>query len=112
MILVDDKFGFSIFGKGIMNKSVNTVVHSTFGIVVGFLVVNQSTTCCDRWWEAREAWESIITHTREAVRIICCHCNGKELIKLFAKYIIAFSITTRHYLRKDNFTKLNPCSDL
>jgi len=112
MILVDDKYGYHILGEGVMNKSVNEVVHSTFGIVLGFLIVYQSTTCCNRWWEAREAWENIITQTREAVRILCCHCNGKEVIKLFGKYAIAFSITSKHYLRRDMFCSKNPCPEL
>jgi len=112
MILVDDKYGYHILGEGVMNKSVNEVVHSTFGIVLGFLIVYQSTTCCDRWWEAREAWENILTQTREAVRIFCCHCYGKEVIKLFGKYAIAFSITSKHYLRRETFSSRNPCPDL
>jgi len=112
MILVDDKYGYHIFGEGVMNKNVNEVVHSTFGLLLGFLIVYQSTTCCNRWWEARVAWENIITQTREAVRIFCCHCNGKEVIKLFGKYVIAFSITSRHYLRRETFTSKNPCPDL
>jgi len=112
MILVDDKYGFHILGEGVMNKSVNEVVHSTFGIVLGFLIVYQSTTCCDRWWEARVAWENIITQTREAVRIFCCHCKGKEVIKLFGKYTIAFSITSKHYLRKESFDSKKPCPEL
>jgi len=112
MILVDDKYGYHILGEGVMNKSVNEHVHSTFGIVLGFLIVYQSTTCCHRWWEARVAWENIVTQTREAVRILCCHCNGKEVIKLFGKYAIAFSITSRHYLRQNTFSSRNPCPQL
>jgi len=112
MILVDDKFPYSILGKEVMDKSVNTTVHGTFGVVLGFLIVYQSTTCCNRWWEARVAWENIITHTREAVRILCCHCNGKEIIRLFGKYIIAFSITSKHYLRQERFSRQNPCPEL
>jgi len=112
MILVDDKYPFSIFGHGVMDKSVNPVVHSTFGIVLGFLIVYQSTQSSNRWWEARCAWENIITHSREATRILCCHCNGREIIKLFGKYLIAFSMTARHYLRQEKFSKKYPCPDL
>jgi len=112
MILVDDKYGYSILGEGRFDKSVNTVVHKTFGVVLGFLLVMQSTTCCSRWWEGRIAWENIITHSREAVRVICSHANGKEIIKLFGKYIIAFSITARHYLREESFTKMDQCPQL
>jgi len=112
MILVDDKFEYQILGKGVFDKSVNTHVHSTFGVVLGFLIVDQSRLCCNRWWEGRIAWENIITHTREAVRILCCHCNGKEIIKLFGKYTIAFSITSKHYLRQERFTKTNQCPQL
>jgi len=109
LILVDDKYEYSILGKGVMNKSVNPVVHSTFGIVLGFLIVYQSTQSGNRWWEARVAWENIITHSREVTRILCCHCNGREIIKLFAKYIIAFSVTSKHYLRQEKFSKRWPC---
>jgi len=111
-ILVDDKFGYSILGKGVMNKDINPVVHNTFGIIMGMLIVYQSNQGNARWWEGRLAWESIITHTREAMRIFCCHCNGRKLIKLFGKYLIAFSVTSMHYLRCENFTKDNPCEKL
>jgi len=112
MILVDDKFEFSILGKEVMDKHVNSVVHSTFGVVMGFLIVYQSTQSSNRWWRARVAWENIITHSREATRIMCCHCNGKEVIKLFAKYLIAFTITTKHYLTVSKFSKDNPSQEL
>jgi putative membrane protein len=111
-ILIDDKFEYSILGKNRFNKSVNGHVHSTFGLVLGFLLVHQSVTCCNRWWKGRVAWENIITNTREAVRIICCHANGKEIIKLFGKYTIAFSITSKHYLRQETFTKTDRCPQL
>jgi len=112
MILIDDKFEISVFGEGIMNKSVNSTVHSTFGVVLGFLIVYQSQQASNRWWEARVAWENIITHCREATRILCCHCNGKEVIKLFVKYLIAFNITTKHYLQRATYSKANPSEEL
>jgi len=112
MILVDDKFEISVFGEGKMNKSVNPVVHSTFGVVLGFLIIYQTQQSSNRWWEARVAWENIIAHCREATRILCCHCNGKEIIKLFTKYLIAFNITTKHYLQKAKYSKANPCKEL
>merc|ERR550534_1337142 len=111
-ILIDDKYEFSILGVGVFNRDVNPMVHSTFGIVLGFLIVYQSTESSQRWWEARVAWENIMTHIREAMRILCAHCNGKELIKLFGRYLIAFSITSKHYLRRETYTSLRPCSEL
>merc|ERR1719285_1143385 len=91
---------------------MNPVVHGTFGIVLGFLIVYQSSQSSARWWEGRVAWENIITHSRESMRILCSHCNGKEYIKLFGRYIIAFSICAKHYLLNDDFTKENPCPEL
>jgi putative membrane protein len=111
-VLIDDKYGFSIFGNGIMNRSVNPMVHSTFGIVLGFLIVYQSTESSQRWWEGRVAWENMITHIREAMRILCSHCNGRGLIKLFGKYLIAFAITSKHYLRNEKFTNEERCPEL
>jgi len=107
--LVDDKYEISILGVGLMNKDINPVVHRTFGIILGFLIVYQANQSNARWWEARLAWEAIITHTREAMRIFCCHCNGRQLIKLYGKYLIAFSLTSMHYLRIDDFCKNKPC---
>merc|ERR1719233_2810822 len=40
------------FGKG-----VNVQVHSSFGVVLGFLIVYQSGQSSKRWWEARCCWE-------------------------------------------------------
>lgn len=94
------------------DKSVNPHVHSTFGIVLGFLIVYQSSQSSARWWEGRVSWENIITHSREAMRILCAHCNGREIIKLFGKYIIAFSVTSKHYLRHETFTRERPCPEL
>jgi len=98
LILVDDKFEWRILGDGVMDRSVNTKVHVTFGIILGFLIVHITKEACLRWWEARVAWENIITNTRDAMRLLCCHCNGKEIIKIFGKYLIAFTITAKHYL--------------
>jgi len=108
-VLVDDKYGFSILGVGLMDKFINHVVHRTFGIILGFLIVYQANQSNARWWEARLAWEAIITHTKEAMRIFCCHCNGRLLIKLYAKYLIAFSVTSMHYLRFETYSKNRPC---
>jgi len=108
-ILLDDKH---TLGAGVFNMSVNSVVHSTFGFVLGFLIIYQADKACDRWWEGRVAWENIITETRECMRIICSHCKGKRIIKLFGKYLIAFSVTSKHYLRQEKFNKDNPCPSL
>jgi len=112
LILVDDKFEFSILGEGIIDLYVNSVVHSTFGVVLGFLIVYQTTQSSNRWWAARVSWENIITHSREATRIMCSHCNGKEVIKLFAKYLIGFAVTSKHYLTCTTFNKENPSDEL
>jgi len=111
-ILIDDKFTFKILGEGVFDKYVNSHVHSTIGIVLGFLIIYQTQQSGQRWWEARCAWENIITQSREATRILCCHCNGKELIKLFAKYLLAFSVTSKHYLTLKTFSKSNPSEEL
>lgn len=111
-ILIDDKYSFSILGVGVMNRDVNPMVHSTFGIVLGFLIIYQSTESSQRWWEGRVAWENIITQTREAMRLLCAHCNGRDLIKLFGKYLIAFSVTSKHYLRRETFTRNRRCPEL
>jgi len=111
-VLVDDKYGFQILGNGVMNRAVNPMVHSTFGIVLGFLIVYQSSESSQRWWEGRLAWEDILTSIREAMRIMCSHCNGKRIIKLFGKYLVAFSITSKHYLRNEVYTSKNPCTEL
>jgi len=111
-ILIDDKYEISILGHGVMNRAVNPMVHSTFGIVLGFLIVYQSSESSQRWWEGRLAWEQMITSIREAMRIMCSHCNGKSIIKLFGQYLVAFSITSKHYLRNESYTSENPCSEL
>lgn len=114
LMLINDKYEISILGieTGLMDRSVNTTVHGTFGITLGFLIVHISTQACQRWWKARVAWEDIITNSRDAMRIMCCHCNGKEILKLFAKYLIAFSITSKHYLRKRQYSPENALNEL
>jgi len=103
LILIDDKYPFKILGNEVFDRSVNTRVHATFGIILSFLIIHISKQSCQRWWEARVAWENIITNARDATRLLCCHCNGKEIIKLFGKYLIAFTITTKHYLNNKKY---------
>merc|ERR1719285_896782 len=115
-VLVDVKYKFEIFrdiGISDLDLTFNPVVHSTVGIVLGFLIVYQSSQSSARWWDSRVAWENIITHSRESMRILCAHCNGKEIIKLFGRYIIAFSICAKHYLLEDEkHSQENPCPEL
>lgn len=109
-ILIDEKYPIS--GINFINLKVHSVVHSTFGFVLGFLIIYQADKSCDRWWEGRVAWENIITETRETMRILCSHCKGKEVIKLFGKYLIAFSVTSKHYLMQENWDANEPCPNL
>jgi len=110
-ILVDSKYEFCILGEG-MSLNFNPLIHSTVGIVMGFLIVYQSSQSSARWWEGRVAWENIISNSRESMRILCSHCNGRELIKLFGRYMMAFSIVSKHYLLTENFSETNPCPEL
>jgi len=110
-VLVDAKYEFRIFGEG-HHLNFNPMIHSTVGIVMGFLIVYQSSQSSARWWEGRVAWENIISNSREAMRILCSHCNARELIKLFGRYIIAFSIVSKHYLLTENFSEGNACPEL
>lgn len=102
---------FAIFGP-FFDKNINTHVHSTFGIVLGFLIVYQSSQSNQRWWEGRCAWENIITNSRESIRILCAHCNGREVIKLFTRYILAYGVCCKAYLRHENFTATGRCPEL
>merc|ERR1719268_738016 len=110
-VLVDKKYEFNILGPE-NSLNFNPMIHSTVGIVMGFLIVYQSSQSSARWWEGRVAWENIISNSREAMRILCSHCNAKELIKLFGRYIIAFSIVSKHYLLTENFSERKPCPEL
>jgi len=82
------------FGKG-----VNVQVHSSFGVVLGFLIVYQSGQSSKRWWEARCCWENIMVQTKEAMRLLASHCDIPELITLFGMHLTAFASTTKHFLR-------------
>merc|ERR1719268_359566 len=110
-VLVDKKYDYEILGSG-YTLNFNPMIHSTVGIVMGFLIVYQSSQSSARWWEGRVAWENIISNSREAMRILCSHCNGKELIQLFGRYLIAFSIVSKHYLLTENWSQMNPCPEL
>jgi len=111
-ILVDKKYGIQIIEPFVFDKDMNPVVHGTFGIVLGFLIVYQMGQSSQRWWEGRCAWENIIVHSREAMRILCSHCNGREIIKLFGRYQLAFSVCASHYLIREVHDKENPCPEL
>jgi len=94
------------------DKDMNSVVHGTFGIVLGFLIVYQSSQSNARWWEGRCAWENIMVHSRESMRILCTHCNGKQIVKLFGRYQMAFSVCVKHYLIREIHTRDDPCAEL
>jgi len=110
-VLVDTKYGLMIFGD-FFDKDINSVVHATFCIVLGFLLAWQSGQSNARWWEARVAWQNMMSNSREAMRLICCHCNGKEFLKLFGRYVIAFTVCGKNYLLCEKFTEINPCPEL
>jgi len=82
------------FGKG-----VNVQVHSSFGVVLGFLIVYQSGQSSKRWWEARCCWENIMVQTKEAMRLLAAHCDIPEVLSLFGMHLIAFASCTKHFLR-------------
>jgi len=109
-VLVDAKH-IGLLGD-FFDKDMNAVVHSTFGIVLGFLIVYQSSQSNARWWEGRCAWENIMVHSRESMRILCSHCNGKKIVKLFGRYQMAFSVCVKHYLIREIHTRDNPCAEL
>jgi len=110
-VLVDTKYGFELLGPN-FDYDFNPVVHSTVGIVIGFLIVYQSSQSSQRWGDSRVSWENIISNSREALRCLCAHCNGKEIIKLFGRHIIAFSVCAKHYLLQENYNSKNPCPEL
>jgi len=53
-----------------------------------------------------------MVHSRESMRILCSHCNGKKLVKLFGRYQMAFSVCVKQYLIREIHTKDNPCAEL
>jgi len=80
-------------------KGVNVTVHSSFGVVLGFLIVYQSGQSSKRWWEARCCWENIMVQSKEAMRVLTAHCDIPEVIALFGMHLTAFAFTTKHFLR-------------
>jgi len=82
------------FGKG-----VNVQVHSSFGVVLGFLIVYQSGQSSKRWWEARCCWENIMVQSKEAMRLLAAHCDIPEILSLFGMHITAFASCTKNFLR-------------
>ena len=41
-----------------------------------------------------------------------CPLHWKDLVKLFGRYLIAFSITSKHYLQKKTYTRTKRCPEL
>jgi len=82
------------FGKG-----VNVQIHSSFGVVLGFLIVYQSRQSSTRWWEARCCWENIMVQSKEAMRLLAAHCDIPEILSLFGMHITAFASCTKNFLR-------------
>jgi len=82
------------FGKG-----VDLQVHSSFGVVLGFLIVYQTGQSARRWWEARCSWEVIMVQSKEAMRILAAHCDVPKVLSLFGMHLTAFACCTKHFLR-------------
>lgn len=85
------------------DKSINAVVQTAFGTILGFLLAFQAQQCSNRYWEARCHWEAILHNSREAYRVFLAHCNSEEMINEFGLFLAAFSILARNTLRIRSF---------
>lgn len=80
-------------------SGVDVQVHSSFGVVLGFLIVYQTGQSARRWWEARVSWEVIMVQSKEAMRLLAAHCDVPDVLSLFGMHLTAFACCTKHFLR-------------
>lgn len=85
----------------IIRFSLPSQVHGPMGMVLGFMLVFKTQQSHNRWWEARKAWEDIKINSMECYRLLLAHCKHDEINQRIGRYLVAFSIFAKNFLRDD-----------
>lgn len=88
----------------IKTLSVNPIVITILGVVMGLLLVFRTNTAYDRFWEARRLWGTLNTHTRNLSRFFWIAVKEKtpsdRLEKIGAINLLhAFAVAVKRHLR-------------
>jgi ion channel-forming bestrophin family protein len=84
--------------------SVNPLIITILGVVMGLLLVFRTNTAYDRYWEARRLWGTLNTHTRNLSRFFWIAVKEKtpsdRLEKIGAiNLLLAFAVSVKRHLR-------------
>ncbi|KAF8422460.1 Bestrophin, RFP-TM, chloride channel-domain-containing protein [Tirmania nivea] len=100
----------TVISNYVADLSVDSVLLTVLGFVVGLALSFRSSTAYERYTEGRKFWTQMILHSRNLARIIWIHADeregqvGKEdaLKKLSAiNLIIAFAQSVKHKIRHE-----------
>mmetsp|Transcript_73336 Transcript_73336/g.220284 ORF Transcript_73336/g.220284 Transcript_73336/m.220284 type:complete len:425 (+) Transcript_73336:43-1317(+) len=81
--------------------SLSTDAHIVMGGTLSFLVVFRTNASYDRWWEARCAWQTVITNSRTLVAMAVPTLVNEEAREAAAGQLIAFVVSLKAYLRDE-----------
>lgn len=92
--------------------SLDIVVFSFLGFVLGILLVFRTNSAYDRWWEGRKQWGALVNHCRNlAIQLnVVIPADDRESRNYFARQISNFCFAFKDYLREG--TKLEELIDL
>ena len=81
--------------------SVSSDAHVILGGALSFLVVFRTNSSYDRWWEARCAWQTVITTCRTLGAMTCPALQDEEAREMFMGQIIAFCVALKAFVRDE-----------
>ncbi|KAK7975373.1 PHP domain-like protein [Apiospora arundinis] len=96
----------------VRNISINPVLLTVLGFVVGLSLSFRSSTAYERYNEGRKLWAQLHSVTSSLARLVWVHANEREgheqedlLGKVaFCNMLVAFSVALKHQLRFEPFT--------
>jgi len=82
-------------------ESLDIVVFSFLGFVLGILLVFRTNTAYDRWWEGRKQWGALVNHCRNlAIQLnVVIPSDDRESRNYFARQISNFCFAFKEHLR-------------
>jgi hypothetical protein len=81
--------------------SLSTDAHIVMGSALSFLIVFRTNASYDRWWEARCAWQTVVSTCRTLSTMSVPALVDDEARELLTMQIVAFCLAMKSWLREE-----------